>query len=198
MLNERRFYRPVPDDRRHDWSKISGYDLGGYDIVQWWRGNPLQKGISSDRVKLYLKNGIATDYVPNPLSLQSCSDRLSEHFHIAAPTDIQLFDAPLLNATTHEAVSGYKLLNVVQRVSCLDYSKSVVSYRDDRPGQISGIPRLVVDSLRVPPSVRIFRLEESFPVLLISQEVFDIIYASGVKGMAFLECEISTSASAVG
>jgi hypothetical protein len=109
----------------------------------------------------------------------------------AAFNDIELYDAPLVDASTQSAVSGYKILNVVKRVPCLDWNRSIISYSKNGTEQIAAIPRLVVALNLIPSSVQVFRLDEFVPVLLVAESLFRQIYDSGVKGIAFGECEVS-------
>jgi hypothetical protein len=160
---------------------VESAQRGQFDITRLWRGKPLGSPIPRT-VRLYVNAGKAgmTDYVPNTLSWPVCSQRFIDLLSPLAESDFELFDAPLFDVTTKDHVAGFKIMNVVRLIECLDIGRSVMAKRF--PCAI--VP--VFKARKLPNTVHIFRAAESPCGVLLSEEAVQQLRGKGLRGVGFI------------
>jgi len=155
--------------------------LGGFDITQLWRGKPLEKPVPST-VRLYVNANKAdkTDYVPNSFSWPICSQRFIDLLLPLAMEDIQILDAPLFDLKTKTRVAGFKIMNVVRLLECLDLERSVMNKR----GTCAITP--VFKAARIPDTVYVFLAAESPYGVIFTEQAVQLLRGKGLRGVAFI------------
>src|SRR5262249_20684408 len=140
-------------------AQVIHYRLGGFDHTTLWDGGFIDAGIPQE-VRLFLGPGNSADYIANPLSWPICSTRLVDFLSKRAPKDFQMFDAPLYRSSDGNRVTGYRIVNVLQRIACLDLTGSNISFDPDKKDSIFMLYDIAIKQDEVDPSVRLFRLAE--------------------------------------
>jgi hypothetical protein len=186
----RTFHRLVHYDPLKELMRVVHYTLGDFDPTALWDGEPVTSGIPS-AVRLFVAPGVRPDSMANALSWPICSERFAEILSLRATNDVQVFGAPLFESPTGKAVAGYKIVNVVRKVQCLDFANSEVSYDAQNPGKIIGVHRIAVIASRVPPDVHIFRMKEWPYEVIFSGELANDCVGKRLLGVAFQECATS-------
>lgn len=173
------------DSDRDDLVTVADYELGGFDIVSFWRGSPLMTGIP-ESLRIYVDNDmkVLPDYMGNPLALPICSQRFSEHLVSYASSDIELHSAPLFRSGADERLGGYVMVNAVRKVPCLDVERSQVGYAQD--GSLSAVFKYTIASRKVPADMHIFRVAEHPYSILFSDELAQSLRGKGMSGVAFI------------
>jgi hypothetical protein len=157
-------------------------ELHQFDIRLLWQGKLLKEALPRS-VRLYVdgRRASGTDYVANRLSWPVCSQRFADLLLPLAEEDIQLLDAPLEDLKTKKPVLGFKIMNVVRLVECLDMEKSLI---------IRGsVITPVVASAMVPETVHVFRAAESPDGILLSERLVQRLRGHGLQGLALIKRE---------
>jgi hypothetical protein len=164
-------------------------DTGDFDITIFWHGQRFEGSIPPD-VCLYVDSDtkVRSDYVANADSWPICSDRMVDILLKRASKDIQLFDAPLFDSKTKKHVPGYKVVNVIRCIECLDMNKSVISYSDDTK-EIMSVIEPVFKAKKIPNDVHVFRAEEEPYAVIVSDELAHDLANSYILGVAFIQRE---------
>ncbi len=163
-----------------------------YDLPDSLDDGPLLVGTASESLdlsaaSLSLSAGLLPDYINNPLGWSIVSGRLLTVFSQLAGSNIEVLKVPL-NPTGAAGETEYFVINVIKHLDCLDYSKSVVRYRDS---QIVAIPKVVVDSSSILDSCHIFRIS-GFPFRTVVTREFGLaISAANASGVALIGVESS-------
>jgi hypothetical protein len=184
----RTFHRFVAYDANDTLAEVIDYQLDGFDHTIFWEGRFLSDRVPNT-VRLLMGDGKAGDFVVNPLSWPVCSERMVSLLASRAAHDIQLFDAPLIDAETKVRIPGYKIVNVIRRVACLDVEKSEISYEQDQPTKIFVIYTIAIDSTKVDPNIHLFRLEAWPYTVIVSDELARDFAGRGFSGIAFEKCK---------
>jgi hypothetical protein len=167
--------------------------MGDFDLRVFWRGQPYCGDLPS-YVRLYsrednegLKPG---DLLGNPLSWQMFSERLLEWTWPLIKADVQLFDVPLYRKSTGIRVPGYKLVNPIRVIDCIDWEHSEFA-RDDE-GSILHCDRLCIRDHQV-GNHHLFRLAGYLHPVIVSDEFVQRTFNKGVRGLAYIRCRVPGS-----
>ncbi|HKS38603.1 MAG TPA: DUF1629 domain-containing protein [Verrucomicrobiae bacterium] len=184
------FYKVIYNDFPEDSISVEQYVLGDFDHTVFWQSKAFPEALP-ESVRNYVNSGKAkpVDYLANPLSWPICSDRLMELIWPLVSNDVQVFEAPLFEMGFESRVFGYKLLNILSSVPCLDLEKSVVG-RSDEDGTLMGVYEMVITSAKVPTTVHLFRPVEWKHAIIVSEELVTAISGKGLKGLALERCKI--------
>ena len=129
---------------------------------------------------------ISVDYVANPLSWEFLSRRLVDYLWPSIKNDVQLFDAPLIDARTQGHVHDFLIVNVVRVIECLDIAASTIIKTDE--GAIAAVTEIALRTSCIPADVHIFRPSEFPYAILFSAELAYSLSGKGLRGMAFSPC----------
>jgi hypothetical protein len=181
-------YYLVVQEECEDYMSVCDYDIGEFEIYSLWQGKILTTPVPPG-ARLYVESSSATpfDYLGNPLSWPICSDRLTDVILAKAPKDIQLFDAPLFDIKTKRPIPGYKIVNVLKAIECLDLQKSDITWSDDG-SEIESVHKCVFSANRIPDDAHIFRPAEWHYYLIFSDKLVQEICSQEFRGIDFIQC----------
>jgi len=164
-----------------------------FDVTSFWIGVPF-KGEIPDFVKLYIEeedeNEDQPDLLANPVSWLIFSERLVDYAYPLIKKDVQIFDPPIYKKSDGSKVQGYKLINPIRNIDCLDLEKTKVTRRED--GSIKFCSNIFIKEDCVGDH-HIFRLKGYFPPIILGDKLAKGIRKKGFKGMAFLRCGVSNA-----
>ncbi len=185
----KKLYDLIYDTTKRNQKNVAEYDDNDFDITVFWQGKTYNETIPKS-VRLYVDSKKPTfpDFMANPISWLICSERLVNIFQARASNCLQLFDAPLFDQKTKEAIAGYKVVNIVKLIPCLDFNKSVVSYSEDGSYVISIIDPVYIED-RLPRDAHLFRVVEDKYRIIVSKELADDLVKERVTGIALIEYE---------
>jgi hypothetical protein len=173
----RQFHQIAYDDSDPGLLHTVDYRVGEFDNQQLWTGASLE-GPLPEGLKLVAR-GRPVDWFPNPLSLPICSERLLAFIERRAAAHIQVFDAPLFDESG-APILGYKLLNLTQKLSCLDRKRSQPQWGD-----------LVLTGSRVPPEAHLFRVRSTSSEVICSDALARDLVGQGITGLVFVRLATS-------
>jgi hypothetical protein len=183
----RKFHRLLRYDPEDKLTRVVEHSLANFDPTLLWEGARLVEAIPPS-ARLLVGPGEPSDYMANPLSWLICSQRFVDILIARAGQDLQVVDAPLYDAKSAQAVKGYKIVNVVRTVACLDLERSDVSYDKSVPGKIVAVWRIAVLAHKVPSDAHVFRMTEWPYEVIFSGEMANDCVGKGLRGLAFQEC----------
>jgi hypothetical protein len=168
------------------------YEMGDFDLRQIWRSKILTEPLP-ETVRFYVdfKDSLPTDYVANPTSWPICSERMTAFLVKRSPDCIQVIDAPLFEVGTNERVNGYKIINVIRLISCLDLDNSRYKSWNKSTGTVQNLNHTVIKSEQVPDNTHIFRIKEYFTDIYFSDELAHDFDYQGLSGFAFMKHQSS-------
>ncbi len=162
-----------------------------FSPTTFWKGEPF-KGKIPDFVKLFIKkedeNEEQLDLLPNPVSWLIFSERLTEYALPFIKEDVQIFDPPIYRESDGAKVGGYKLINPIRVIDCLDKEKSNIKKAED------GHIKLCLDMHIKEDCVgnhHIFRVKDYLPSIILSDVFAKGIRKEGFEGFAFLRLGVS-------
>ena len=162
-----------------------------FNETVFWKGRPF-KGKIPDFVKLFIlpedEDEDQLDLLANPVSWLIFSERLLEYAYPLIKKDVQVFDAPVYRQSDGAKVKGYKLINPIRNIDCLDAERSNVTRHKN--GRIKFCARPFIKENCV-GNHHIFRLKGYFPPIIVSDEFAKGIRKEGFTGFAFLRCGVS-------
>lgn len=138
------------------------------------------------------QQGRALDFSLTSFAVPVATPRLAHDIKRIASADVQLVGA-------HVVGHGDKvILNSVRIVRCLDEQNSeflkwtVNDHRSDLAGQYRSITKLVLNTAAIPSDAAFFRIDGSFVVLVVRQDVKEAMEASGCLGASFEKLMMTT------
>ena len=149
------------------------------------------RGKIPDSVRLYLHKG--DEYLPKasllggPLSWLIFSEKLLDFWWPMIKDDIQVFDAPVYFRNGVK-VEGYKIINPISVIDCLDIEKSEVRWDED--GTIYWCPKICINENKA-GNHHIFKLKGYFQPVIVSDQLAKSLKGKGFKGIAFIKCGVS-------
>ncbi|MCE9545141.1 MAG: hypothetical protein K8T25_06445 [Planctomycetia bacterium] len=176
------FFLLALDSDRDDLETVADYEMGDFRVTALWKCRRFEQTIP-DSVRLFVTEGLPSDYMGNPLSWPIVSDRL---WSLVAPlvgSQCQILPVPLFYQHNSKPVTGYKLMHVTTCVSLKDSTKG--GSPDTRVGH------LVLPTKNVPSDVHIFRITESSTLIAVSEHFFNAISGKGIKGVALIKVKTS-------
>ena len=172
------------------WKEIPGYRKKVFDYFTFLKGKRF-KGRIPDFVKLYLNEGDEklpqASLLGGSLSWLIFSQQLLDFTRPLIKKDVQVFDAPVY-LKSGEKVEGYKIINSIHVVDCIDWDKSEVGRRKD--GTISCMGKIYIKEDNV-GNRHLFRLKGWTYSDIVSDQLAKSIARNGFKGIAFIRCGVS-------
>lgn len=103
--------------------------------------------------------------------------------------NIEHLPVSIINHKGRVASMNYSILHAIVPQDALDLQRSGAKYSPIIPADISSVDELVLDTTRIGPDVRIFRLRSfGFP-LIIERSLAQEILQAGFTGTAFIELD---------
>ena len=184
-------YFELTYDNRQDIQTIAEWEMGNFNLMLLWGGQPFNGSIPND-VKLFIREGdehlVRPDLLPNPVSWLIFSEKLLAEVHQLIKNDIQIFEPPIY-LKNGQKVKGYKLINPIYRLDCLDWenSKSVEQNVDGTKvcfGQKSVFESCIGNH-------HIFMIEGCSTAQIVSDTFLQACQHKGLIGLAGLKCKTS-------
>jgi len=173
------------------WKGVKELEDKVFDSTVFWNGEPFE-GVIPDFVKLIIKkedeDKEICDYLPNPISWLLFSERFIDFACPLIKDDIQIFDPPIFRESDGARVSGYKLINPIRLIDCMDLDKTNITRAKD--GHIKFCSNIHIKEDCVGDH-HIFRIKGYFPPVLFSDEFAKATSKKGFTGFAFIRCGIS-------
>jgi len=171
------YYLFLKDANRNDLETVDDYEMGEFDLREFWKGKPFQGSIS-DSVKIVLDKGDPSDYLGNPISWLIVSSKFLKLAHPFLGEFVQVI--PITLYKDGSEVRRYSLLNPI---GCIDAIVTSGKKRD-----------VILEDMRlklsmIPPDRHFFRLCHQPTTIVISQALFDAIYRKGLNGIAAFKLE---------
>ncbi len=189
-----KFWEIICDAYYENEQTIEDYELGDFDYYTFLDGKEY-KGRIPEFVKLYIRKGDEklpqASLVGGPLSWLIFSDRLLNFLWPLIKDDVQVFDAPVF-LKDGTKVEGYKLINPICVLDCIDWERTEVSRYDD--GSIAYCQKIFIKDHCVGKH-HIFRLKGYLYTLIVSDKLAKSLAGKGFKGIAFIKCGVSPSTS---
>lgn len=184
-------YKPTfGTDRAGVFFRCLRYEMGGFDLMTFWKGERFEGSIPGD-VRITMGDGGPPDFTLLPISWYIFSDRAAERIASRAGDAVQFFDAPLYNGKTGVRINGHKVLNATKKSKCLDMEKSKVRYIQftaSNPAPVLSVSHFAFDGSLIPPDLHVFRSAETTVTMFFSRQLMeDLMTGDVLKNLAFLE-----------
>ena len=168
---------------------VGNWEMGDFDLIKFWKGEKYD-GEIPESVRLYIRsedeNLEHPDILPNPVSWLIVSQRLLDFWLPSIKSDIQIFGAPVYRQSDGVKVEGYKLINPICVLSCVDLEKTKT--RIDKRGKLTCIGDIYIKKDCV-KGHHMFRAKENMHAVIVSYELAHSLEGKGFKGLAFIRCE---------
>jgi len=179
----RQFYSLTYANTEENLLTVERAELVGFDHTLLWEGGTLS---AFPKDLALFASGTSTDSVRNQLSWHILSNRATRLITRVAKRDVQLLPAPLFDITTRMPISGYDVVVPLNRIGCLDRSKSAYEVDEFLPNRLV-VLSAVIDESRVPHDVEAFCLDESpYGDLFLSQAVVNELTGKRLRGIALI------------
>ncbi|MFT3701395.1 MAG: hypothetical protein QM802_03455 [Agriterribacter sp.] len=121
------------------------------------------------------------------------SERMQDMLHKMAFDQVELY--PLTIDFNANIISNYKIVNIVNKIDCVNYEKSELDFEfydknNVGEGSIYTIDSLVLDESLIPPNLNIFLLgrhEDS--IIIVHERLKEMICSHGFSGFIFCKPE---------
>jgi hypothetical protein len=189
-----KFYPWIEDDEDDSFAwitKDSEFLMRCRDTYQLREGIPVNSWFPGDVVFTLAEDyGIKmTDSIPNTLNRLIVSQKLKGVLEEKSGADIEFLPVHIRDHKGRTVHEPYFIANLLGTVECVDREKSQFRTSAIRPDQIFTFFRLVLDTSKIPPEARIFRLKEASNLVIAREDLADDILNAGCDGMMFLEME---------
>jgi hypothetical protein len=172
------------------WKEIPGWRHKVFDYSTFLKGKRF-KGKIPEFVRLYINEGDEglprASLLAGSLSWLIFSDELLDFVKPLIEKDVQVFDAPVY-FKNGQKVEGYKIINPIRVIDCIDWEKSRVGRKED--GTVSCIGKTCIKENRVGDH-NIFRLKGWTWSVIVSDRLAKSIAKAGFRGIAFVRCGVS-------
>jgi hypothetical protein len=183
-------YHILTYDDRDDLQTIGDYEMGDFDLTEFWQGQGFEGAIPAG-VRLYvdeMEGLLRSDILANPVSWLILSNQLWSLVSSLTKHDVQVFEAPVFRKSDGSHVSGYKLINPIRLIECLDMEKSTILRRDD--GTIASVIKPCIKA-RAVKDHHMFRIKENRNRMIVSDELAKGLAGKDIRGVAFVRCLVS-------
>lgn len=153
-------------------------------------GVPLSEIIPPDRVFELDKNrgSVLPDVIPNTCGVQLVSKPLRDFLEKESGAAFEFIPVQVKDQRGRLLDESYFIANLLGPGVPLDRQKSDVDW-SFRPNKTSRIRRLVLDSAKIPPDAKLFRLAERGDVILVREDLVRKIVGVPFKGAFFRELD---------
>ncbi len=121
------------------------------------------------------KNRTIPDVIFGTFSNVIISDSFKDVLKNVDSSNLQFLDCKLIDLEDQIKPQNLTYLNFLNNLSCLDRNKSTYEKFHPEYDIITKINKLVLDKSSIPSDRHIFRLEENSPIILFSEELYEII-----------------------
>lgn len=189
-----KFYPWIEDEEDDSFAwitKDSQFLMRCRDTYQLREGIPVNSWFPGDVTFTLAEDyGIKlTDSIPNTLNRLIVSQKLKCALEEKSEADIEFLPVHIRNHKGHVVQQPYFIANLLSTVECVDRERSQFQASAIRPDQIFTFFRLALDTSKIPPDAKIFRLKEARNLIIVREDLADDILNSGCDGMMFLEME---------
>lgn len=123
------------------------------------------------------------DFVDTSAGWILCSPRVVEMFQKVLETDTIQWINPVFRNGVNCDVSGYKVINVLRHIECMDRVASIFDEKKD--GSVRLISLLAVKADVLPRDAALFRLKENPHYLLATEELVGVMRDAAISGVRF-------------
>ncbi len=127
---------------------------------------------------------VVPDLVANNFHLHIVSSRL-KHL-LEGSSEGEFLPVSIYNHKGRVAEEDYYIANVFNAVECVDRSRSRCIESATRPGQLSILKSLQLDTQRIPAESQLFRLKEMPALIIIRSDLRARLEAAGVTGVRYV------------
>ncbi len=190
-----KYYELTYDASFENEQTIGDYEMGEFDLTVFWIAEEYRGQIPTS-VRLYVRK--EDEALPqacllaNPISWWIFSERLLQHWWPLIKDDIQVFDAPVYRKSDGSKVDGYKLINPVRILDCIDWERSECSRYDN--GDIAYFNKIFIDGKKA-RGHHLFRLQGYLYTLIVSDTLASMLIGTDFRGIAFIKCGTSPAKS---
>jgi hypothetical protein len=103
-----------------------------------------------------------------------------------AHTEIEFLPISIINHKGRRADGEFFIANPFAIEDCVDRSGSDVDESAMAPGFFGGIYRLALDTARIPPEARLFRLKQMPKVIIVRDDLRAALDAQGLTGLGYI------------
>ncbi|WNG62437.1 hypothetical protein F0U59_03280 [Archangium gephyra] len=127
---------------------------------------------------------VVPDLVANNFHLHIVSSRLKKLLEGGAKGEF--LPVSIHNHKGHVAEEDYYIANVFNVVECVDKSRSKCTESASKPGQLSILKSLQLDTQRIPAEAQLFRLKEMPAIIIIRGDLRARLDEAGVTGARYV------------
>lgn len=189
------FHEIIPDGNYEDEQIVDDYEgiLEGFDYFTFMKGKRF-KGKIPDNVRLYI--GEDTENRPQASLLGGAmhswlifSDRLLDFVWPLIKEDVQVLEAPVYRRSDGDRISGYKIVNPLRVIDCIDWEKTYADRNED--GSIKYVLGKKYIREKAVGDHHIFRMKYWLGPVIVSDTFAKSLIGKGFKGIAFIRCGVS-------
>lgn len=129
---------------------------------------------------------VVPDVIGNDLHLFLVSGRLKTLLERESNARSEYLPASIINHKGRLATQDVFIINVLERVDCVDRPRSEVDESHIEPGTLGGLFRLQVDAGRIPSEAKLFRLGEMPSLILVRNDLRASMEAQGLTGARYV------------
>ncbi|RKG95068.1 hypothetical protein D7V97_37875 [Corallococcus sp. CA053C] len=129
------------------------------------------------------------DSVPNTLGLYIVSEKLRSILESASGARFEFLPVKLRNHKRKLLSEPYFVANLLDVVACVDREHSEFRMNQLITHEIRRFKRLVLDTSKLGPDTKVFRLEERPDMFIIREDLAHTIIEAGCTGMVFMPME---------
>lgn len=165
---------PLPDQlARQKWRIAEGQPMGEH--------HPARARLDMDTRHAGV---VVPDLVANNFHLHIVSSRL-KHL-LESDSEGEFLPVSIYNHKGRIAEEDYYIANVFRAVECVDRSRSRCTESATKPGQLSILKNLQLDTQRIPADAQLFRLKEMPALLIIRGDLRARMEEAGVTGARYV------------
>jgi len=169
---------------------IEDYVMDDFDYYAFLEGRPFEGQIPK-QLKLYIRKGEEklpqASLLGGSLSWLIFSESLVDYWWPMIKDDVQVFDAPVYYKNG-KRVKGYKIINPVRVIDCIDWDKTKERRRED--GTILGIGKIYIIAKKIGEH-HIFMPDKCKYTVIVSEKLAKSLAGKNFNGIAFLRCNVS-------
>ncbi|MFL5354794.1 imm11 family protein [Archangium sp.] len=185
-------YHPWTDDRNdsYAWISDSPEEVEAKDYILT-KGTSARDWFPSGAIFDFAPNkGIKpADSIPNFLGFHIVSEKLKQLLEATAGARFEFLPVRLRNHKKKILPDAYYVANLLDLVTCVDRSRSDFTVDELDKKEIRRFRRLVLDTSKIGPDSKIFRLGERPRLLIVREDLARAITEAGCTGMRFMPME---------
>lgn len=140
-------------------------------------------------VKAYLDKrygDLLTDFLSNTSNMIPISEKMKGVFEGVGFNEqrVEYLPFELYNIKKRLIKKQYYVANALERINCIDRTKSILSYNDEN--EISRVKRLYIQDSLVPHESCFFRLGEAPEYIVIREDLVNHLMAENISGLTLI------------